>query len=171
MSYGITQLLKSTWETWVENIFGFGIAWVRFIYWPVIIITIWFPDFARGDGSIILIGINSSRPLGGISCSWRWCLNVSPIRGQSWQCETVLYTFVYILGRTYIRRNVSYIWRSHGWPSRVGPRAKWGIIGHIKCGTTFCMAALIGDSLTESPLLSKLNADPGTPTVGQILAQ
>lgn len=44
-------------------------------------------------------------------------------------------------------------------------------MGHVDFGMTFWTEPSIGECHTNSPCLSKLNDDPGTPEVGRILSK
>lgn len=56
-------------------------------------------------------------------------------------------------------------------PGTVEWCAKCKINRGFSCGTTFCTASSMANTLTKSPFLSKLHDDPGVPTTGRILLQ
>lgn len=129
----------------------------------------WLPNLDHDSSLRKPFAIHSGGPLGGNSWIWSSCWDLDLVWRESWQHRTVLYTYKDKLGQTYSRRSVSYIWRSPEWRARVEWWAKCKVIGRINCNKTFSTESSIGDILTRSQLLSKLNDEPGIPTKGPII--
>lgn len=150
---------------------GVSIARFSLLYREVLITVNWLPSFVRGSWPRMSIKIISSRPVGRNCCNWRFRSNVVPIRGQSWQWRTVLYTSAEDFGQKYSRLNVSYIQGSPRWPESVKWCTKYQMKGLMDCDTTFCTEPYMSEHLTQSPFLSELKDAQGVSEMGKMLLQ